>query len=521
MRSLISLTLLTAACSGEYDLKRDPDPESDAYPDIVVHPPALDFGQLGEGEAATESFEIENVGEVTLEVSDIEVVVGDDVFRVLSDTEWSIAPGDAETIDVEFVPYGLEHYGSIEVSSNDPDTPEAPVDLYGLGTPPDTPILQITPDNYQFGDTDGITFVPCGASKELEMRNTGSADLIVTDVDYISGGLLSFDNRGVGLPLTLAPDEYVTVAVDFAATTAGADTGTLSVTSNDPRGVVTADQNGEGAYLNFVTESFEVPGVAPVDIVFLIDQSCSMSENQGTIEAGMPDFVDELANVSDWRMIQVTKEGGCGNNGIIDANTPNAAQVLSNNAFNGGISFSNYTEQLLKHADTALSKDAPGLCNEGFLRPGALLHIIIASDESDQSPQSPSHWVSQYENYVVDPSMVRVSGIIDINSRCGEGSVGPGGYIDAVNATGGSLIDICQPDWGNQLTDIASSVLAGIKSYNLQAVTDEATITVTVNGVETTDFDYEAAGSTVTVNSPPIGESDIVEITYAEPASCN
>jgi hypothetical protein len=516
MRSLISLVVLTAACQ-EYDLKASPQPEPDAYPDIQVDPPVIDFGQLDEGDAATEAFTITNLGEVTLEVSDIDVVVGSDVFSVLSGTEYSIEPGDSVDIDVEFIPYDLEHFGQVEVSSNDPDTPEAPVDLFGLGTPPDTPILQITPDSHNFGSE----FVPCGASVELEMRNTGSADLEVTDVSYTSGGLLTFDNRGVGLPFTLAPDEYVTVAVDFEATTEGSDTGTLSVTSNDPRGVVTADQNGEGAYLDFVTESFETPGVAPVDIVFLIDQSCSMGENENTIRNGMPDFLDELANVADWRMIQVTKEGGCGNLGIIDANTPDAADKLSNNAFNGGVSFSNYTEQLLKHADTALSKDAPGLCNEGFLRSGALLHIIIASDERDQSPNTWQHWVTQYEGYVVDPSMVRVSGILDLQSRCGEGAVGPDRYEDAVLATGGSLVDICEPDWGNQLTDIASEVLAGIKSYNLQHVTDEATITVTVNGVATTDFDYEPSGSTVTVNSPPIGDGDIVEITYAEPASCN
>lgn len=517
MRAAISLVLLTAACSGEYDLKRQPDPTDGVAPDIQVTPPSLDFGQLEEGGTAVETFTIENIGEATLSVDDIVVTVGSDVFSILSDTDHSLDPGASVDIDVEFMPYDLEHYGSLDVISNDPDTPEAPVDLYGLGTPPDTPILQITPDSHNFGDA----FVPCGASVELEMRNTGSANLEITDVDYTSGGMLTFDNRGVGLPLTLAPNEYVNVAVDFAATGEGADTGTLSVTSNDPRGVVTADQNGEGAYLDWVTETFEVPGVAPVDIVFLIDQSCSMGENQDTITDGMPDFVNELANVSDWRMIQVTKEGGCGNNGIIDANTPNAAQVLSDNAFNSGISFSNYTEQLLKHADTALSKDAPGLCNEGFLRPGALLHIIIASDERDQSPNSWDHWVDEYSNYVADPSMVRVSGILDLYSRCGEGSVGPGRYIDAVQATGGSLLDICQPDWGQQLTDIASDVLAGVKAYNLQHVTEESTITVTVNGVETTDFDYEASGSTVTVNSPPIGENDVVEITYAEPAECN
>ena len=46
-------------------------------------------------------------------------------------------------------------------------------------------------------------------------------------------------------------------------------------------------------------------------------------------------------------------------------------------------------------------------------------------------------------------------------------------------------------------------------------------ITVTVNGVETTDFTYSSAGNTVTINSPPIGEGDVVEVTYNPPGECN
>jgi len=521
MRSLLPLLVLTAACQ-EYDLKNQPVPEEEAFPAIQVDPPSIEFGQLADGETATDSFVITNVGDAELSVSDIDVGVGADAFSILSATSYDLLPEETVEIEVEFEPFDLEHYGVVEVASNDPQNEIVTVDLLGLGTPPDTPILEISPDSHNFGET----FVPCGATQELEMRNVGSAPLEITDVEYESAGLLTFDNRGVTLPLTLLPDEYVTVAVEFAAVSQGSDTGTLRVTSNDPRGEQTADQNGEGAYLDYTTESFTEPGRAPVDIVMLIDQSGSMGENQQTIENGIPDFLAELQNVSDWQLIQVTGKDGCGNQGIITENTANAENILINNAFRVSDGFGLHTEALLKHAKTALDKDAPGLCNEGFLRPGALLHLIMISDEADQSPNTWSHWVSQYENYVVDPSLVKVSAIVDVNSTsCGNSgkgySVGPSGYIDAAQATGGEVLNICDPNWGDDLDDIAAAAVAGIRSYNLEYVTDGATIEVTINGTPTTDFDYEPNGSTVTINSPAVGEKDVVEITYAIPATCN
>ena len=115
--------------------------------------------------------------------------------------------------------------------------------------------------------------------------------------------------------------------------------------------------------------------------------------------------------------------------------------------------------------------------------------------------------------------MVTVSAIVDINYACGDGS-GPGGYLEAVNATGGTLLDICTPNWGAQMNQIAQQAVAGVRAYNLAGPTHVATIEVRVNGVPTTDFIYNPASWTVTVNSPAIGEGDVVEITYNPSSEC-
>lgn len=515
-RTLLPLAVLVfaAGCS-EYDLTSNPDANVGPAPDIKVAPAALQYGELSDGQEEVKSFTVENIGEADLYVSDITVAAGEGSFTVVTqEREFMLAPGETTTVDVAFTPMGVENYGTVHVHSDDPDSPEAPVDLLGLGAVPE---LAITPQHWTFSDTP----IPCGDGIELELANIGSELLTITEFDYESGGLLSLDASGVQLPITLAPGENTFVNVNFAAVDIGSDTGVLAVTSNDPRGVVEADQNGEGAYDSETTESFAEPGIPPVDVMFLIDQSCSMEgDNTDDIEAGIPGFITELQNVSDWQLIQITKESGCANGGILDVTTPNPSTLLINNAWNYTNAATYYTEALLQLASIALAQTGPGGCNEGFLRPGALLHIIVASDEKEQSGTNWSTWLTGYEGYVSAPELVKVSAIADLNTNCGDGS-GGAGYEEIADATGGVKLNICNSNWGSNMTAIASDVLAGIQTYNLTDSAVEGSIEVLVDGVATTDFDYNADSNSVTVNSPTVSEGGTVEVTYGVMAECN
>lgn len=517
-RSLLWLPVclgVVAGCS-EYNVKNDPDPDGGPQPDILVEPASLAYGELRTGEEEIQTFQVTNVGESTLHVSNI--VIGSGLAYTVTgpETTFDLEPEESTTVDVAFSPMGAnENFGQVLVMSDDPDTPEAPVDLLGYGSVPE---LQITPDTYVFGDA----FIPCGVSVELELKNIGSEDLRIDSLDYRSAGMLTLDASAVvpQLPVTLAPGEARFVTVTFTPATAGSDTGVLEVTSNDPRGVVSADQNGEGAYADSAVEVFTEPGVPPVDVMLLVDNSCSMSDdNLDDVQNGIPLFLAELQNVADWQMIEVTAQDGCANGGILYPSTPNADALLINNAFNSP--FNPLTESLLQLADTALGKMGPGQCNEGFLRPGSLLHIIILSDEREQSGQPYTHWLGQYGQYVSSPDFVKVSAVVDLNVNCGDGS-GPGGYLDAATATGGATLNICNANWGANFSDIASDVLEGIRTYNLAEEAAEESIVVTVNGTPTTDFTYTSGseGGSVTINSPPVGEGDLVEVSYDVLADC-
>jgi hypothetical protein len=512
-RFLLAAALGTVACS-DYNVSNNPGAFLGPHGVIEVDPGALQFGELRAGEEETQTFIVRNIGDALLEVSD--VVIGSGLsFDVLGpETLFDLDPGEETTVEVRFSPMEAnENYGQVLVLSDDPNQPEAPVDLLGLGSVPE---LRITPDNYTFTEA----LVPCGGSVALTLENVGREDLVITSFSYDSDlGLMALDDGGLAtaLPLTLTSGQAREgLTVTFAATTAGSDLGTLSVVSNDPRGTVTADQSGEGSYLEENAELFTEPGVPPVDVLMLIDNSCSMEEdNLSDVRLGMGPFVDTLEEVADWQLLQVTEQDGCGNEGVLDENTANVETILIDNAFSAAPTAALFTEQLLEHAATALSKTAPGACNEGFLRAGSLLHIIVISDEPEGSGTPYTSWLDDYETYVAGPDYLKVSAVVDLTG-CGLGGTG---YIGAANATGGTILDICTPDWGSDLSDIASEVLDGVRTYNLAEPAAPETVVVKVNGVVTTDIVVNG-NTSVTINSPAIGEGDLVEIVYSVLAEC-
>jgi len=505
-------------------LSNDPDGDNSTVdllgeglvPDILVDPGNLEFPGVADGDTMVQTFTVSNVGNAPLDVSDVVLSAGNAFEVVGPEFQFTLDPGDSTTVDVAFAPLVAdEDIGLVEVLSNDPDGDNSTVDLLGYGLLPD---LEITPESYAFGDY----FVPCGESVELTLTNVGDEDLEVTDASYTSGGHLLYDDSQLTFPFTLGPSESTSVWVDFLPYDAVADSGTLEVTSNDPDGVETATQEGNGLWTARQTETFTTPGAPPVDVLITIDQSCSMEDaNQDDVEAGFPAFVQELQNVSDWRLLMVTDAfSQCTTTGVLDSSTPNIDNILTNNAFpaghddNGG---ANLTEKLLEMSYLALTKTGAGNCNEDFLRPGALLHIITISDEPEQSNQTAQHWVNEFENYVTDPALLKVSAVVDL-SGC---ELGASGYTEAVSLTGGSSLDICDSSWGQNFTDIATEVLAGIQTYTLANPAEESTLEVEVNGVPTYDFTYDPVNEAVTVNYPYIGEKDTVDISYSIPATCN
>jgi len=145
----VLLALMLPACS-EYDLKREEDvppteeettptepPEEDPlYPDILVEPAALDYDYVLLNCEFFQTVTVSNVGEATLNVSGMSVAEGEQsAWAVMADeTEFALEPGESREFEIRFKPGAEEGYEArIDVSSDDPDEPEAGVDTEGVG----------------------------------------------------------------------------------------------------------------------------------------------------------------------------------------------------------------------------------------------------------------------------------------------------------------------------------------------------------------------------------------------------
>ena len=93
---------------------------------------------------------------------------------------------------------------------------------------------------------------------------------------------------------------------------------------------------------------------------------------------------------TDWQLIEVTDEDGCANGGVFSSASVDV-QLLIDQAFSGV--HHALTEALLELASVALGKTGAGQCNDGFLRPGAELVILVASDEREQSGVPAAAWL--------------------------------------------------------------------------------------------------------------------------------
>ncbi len=498
------------------DVTTEPSPPE---PDIVVAPGSLVFDLLSSGETQVKSFDVLNGGHAPLTVSNIEIAGAQAFGLIAAELSFVLDVDEQKTVDVEFTPFSAADFGQVLIHSDDTDTPVAPIDLSGQGTIPE---LEITPSSHDFGEIS----IPCRDTVQVSLKNIGTEDLVITEVEYTSNGLMTLNSAVLDamLPLTLAPRAQAQVWVNAATASEMVDAGTLEVASNDPRGVISANQAAEAVYLSEVADQFTEPAAPPVDVLWMIDQSCSMPGlSQQEINNGISDFLTELDQIADWQLLQVTGQDGCGNSGVVDASTPGADILLSDNAFN--MPFAGpWTEQLFIQADTALGLTQPADCNAGFLRPGAMLHIVFTSDEAEQSGIPWAGALATFQSYVADPTHLVASGILNVYSDdvCSNGNPGsPAGYEEIVYATGGATIDICAPGWGAQLADIARAGTGNNPPfYSLTRQPLEETIEVQVNGVVTADWTYTAGTNSVVIGTPPVGIGDIVDVTYAETAVC-
>ncbi len=474
-----------------------------------VNPEQLNFGVVERGRNVSRSFEIRNTGQDDCLVTSARMVPGSDQEFSLPDgdvTSALVPPGSAYTIRLEYAPQMLgNNSGMVEFSISSPTSPFNTVNLSGTGA--DATLL-IVPRDIDFG-TIGVG---CSArARTITIYNTGSSSARIDSI-AITGNATAFTVTNLpsplnGSPLDLAPGGSTTFDVGFRAAAISAYAGAVEITGQFAGQPVTyiVSLAGAGSIDATQIDEFEQLGKPKVDILFVMDNSCSMSEEQTSIASNFQAFIqfadsqglDYQLGVTTTdvdlggemgRLVHATGPdtpfaGPVANKVVTPQSLPSPESLFALN-IQRGINGSAF-EQGLEGAYEALSNPLIFSDNAGFLRPDAVLSIIFISDEEDQSPQA----LDFYVNFFLSIKGFRNTNLFSASAIVGDD---PGGcatassgsrYVATANRTGGVFQSVCTSDWSHALEDLSTTAFGFKSRFFLTNQPVIATIEVYIDGV--------------------------------------
>jgi hypothetical protein len=481
----------------------------DDVPAIEVWPPELAFEALELGESQALPLTIRNIGLAPLDLNGIDLG-GTSAFTVASPPNTTLEPEQEITFDVAFSPVNPEDGTSLFVHSNDPEVPTVEVPLTGGALVGE---LLVIPNPLDFGE------VPMGCSQTGEVRvmNVGLIELNIESIIPLG------DSFGADwdftLPLSLAPGEVLEVPLSYSPDDLVEDAGEVWITSDAIVGLTIARQMGSGTLDSSVEDEWW-QGSGPytmADIVFYVDQSLSMLDDQERLRQNFDRFVGILDDLDlDWQIMVVTDESGCSNSGILTRDDPDASAIFSSSVEGPA---GRYTEAGLSLTREALEDTVAGGCNEGFLREDSKTTAVMVSDEPEQSRQSWDVYVSRLREMA--PSIGITSIVGDVPEGCSTAEPGTG-YVEASLATGGAILSICNEDWASYFEIIAEISANGkTDTFRLTSIPDPTTIVVNVDGVTSTDWTYDAVYNAIVFDPMHVPDSGVqVQAWYDIEADC-
>jgi hypothetical protein len=288
-----------------------------------------------------------------------------------------------------------------------------------------------------------------------------------------------------------------------------------------------------------IEESFVAAAPLAHDILFVVDNSCSMANNQQSLVLSVLPLVDQLnAAALDWRIgvtsTDIDVSGPCvvpGSNPldgrlssglgfrVIDPTTPDPEGVFFEMAFLG--TSGSGCEKGLGAAYKAMQV-RKGTENADFVRDDAGMHIVVLSDEQDQTEEDSSPVISlnDFKGWMLSKratkQSVSFSSVVCIAASSDCYSIGTR-YLDVTNAIGGLQHGIDLHPYDDVLGAIGHGITTTASpSFPLAQVPAQGSVVVEVNGVDEPDFTVEE--EVVVLDTTPLVGTAVV-IRYVADSS--
>lgn len=478
---------------------------------ISMVPRERNFGLVEPGHRLTLPMEIQSLGTRPCTVTGLDVAGNQEITlsagRVPSVT---LEPGTGHRIEVTYAPAAAgNHTAQLRFTSNDPQLMNASIPLTGSSAPSS---LRVLPSTVDFGTVP----VSCRSpNRTVTLLNTGTNPVTVTQASFDFATSQTMTMAAYNTPARIAPAGISVLTLRYLPTSAGTDNGVLFVTSSASTQPIAVPLTGQGAVDPMLTDTFhQTP--SPTDVLFVIDNSCSMTPEQPFIAAlPGPFFAFAQGQATDFHIgvtttdVSATGERGLlvGAPSIITPLTPNAGYAFAQNLLRGNRGSND--EHGLDGMYLALSEPMVSTRNAGFLRPDAALAVVLISDDEDQSTRPPSF----YTNFLRGLKQ-RTGARVTVNAIIGmtgppayADCMGPNGilgsysprYMQVVQDTGGVIGSICDGDWTQSLFNMGLTSFGLRSKFNLRSPPAPGSLRVTVDGVQVPSsyFTYNSQDNTI------------------------
>ncbi len=384
------------------------------------------------------------------------------------------------------------------------DSPKDPPFLIGEPNIKEkNPLILLEPYDYVFEDV----LVNCSDEYDVRIANVGDATLDIYEWAYTNTPDLSMTSL-LEPPFSLEPgeDTFVTFKLDENDTIE--DVGKLYISSNalgKPEQVV--KHNGQGQAWGSQIDVFEQEEISKADILFVVDNSCSMIDEQAGLADNAESFIDDLVSAGvDFQISVITTDDPTP---VAPRITPESADPVGD--FSRAVSVGNSgdaTEMGQEMSKIALDPV------RGTISPreDAALSVVVVSDENDFSPLDELEYYDFFLS-IKEEELFFFHSVVSLGFGCGFG-VGDR-YIIQSNLTSGMYLDICSP-WGDNLNTIANSNYIIGTIYPLTSEALPGTIEVFLNGIEFAGawrYDY-GSNSVILEDTSSIVGNELLQISY-------
>ncbi len=485
---------------------------------LRITPDQLLFGSVPIGQTPRRSIRVRNICGEEARIAAANVASGWNAYSVVGEFPVTLPPRGELDIPVEYRPLlPVGDPGRLFVITNDASRPRVEVRMFGEAL---LPGLEVFPRKVDFGavayrNPEGdLSRSECSsAGRTIQIYSTSRADLTISRLALdgpdglfqISSALVDGNPVDFGQPIVLQQGQEMRIGLIFTPTRErpSAHEGSLRIEHDAPSGVTLVQLAGQGVPDEVAEEVFVQPDGPQADILWVIDDSCSMFDSQARLISNLSTFVTYADGLdSNYRMAVTTTDHLSSRAGTFRRCFPHPHVVGTGYGdqatreaafrcmFDVGI-MGPGDEGGLGAAKSAIEKaldpDLSPNPNFGFLRPLAELVMIVISDEDDGTRLSLPVLRDFYRSLKRRPEQVTMHAIAYPTTTlefCEDKLFGQSGtrYEWMARELGGRFLNICREDWDAILQDLGLDIFTPITEWDLPRQADASTIVVTIDG---------------------------------------